>query len=151
MSGAQGHDEPEFKMSPSEERAHNGAMRIAGTKDPSSQTQKALASITLGFELIIVVLIGLSMYGLGVLDPRWLGLAIGGVLAVVALAGLALMRKGRVGINIGWALHVLMLASGFLVPAAFFVGLVFTALWVFCMVKGAKIDRDRMAWMAANS
>jgi hypothetical protein len=27
----------------------------------------------------------------------------------------------------------------------------FTALWVYCMVKGAKIDRDRAAWLAAQS
>ena len=143
--------EEELVLSPSEAAAHDSAMRISGANSGERSTRKALASIVLGFELIIVVLIGLTIFGLGITDPRWLGLAIGGVLAVVALAGLALMRKGRVGINIGWALHVLMLASGFLVPAAFFVGLVFTALWVFCMVKGAKIDRDRMAWMAANS
>lgn len=149
MSEAEASPE-DFVLSPSENAAHDTALRIAGSKDLSMRTQKALASIVLGFELIIVVLIGLTLFGLGILDPRWLGLVIGGGLAIVTLAGLGFMRLGRVGINIGWALHVLMIATGFLVPMAFAVGAIFTALWVFCMVKGSSMDRDRAAWLAAQ-
>ncbi|MHA3683113.1 DUF4233 domain-containing protein [Leucobacter sp. HY1908] len=142
----------ELTLSPSEASAHNAALRISGAAagDTAMRTQKALASIVLGFELIIVVLIGLTLFGLGTLEPRALGLVIGGVLGLVTIVGLALMRVGRAGIITGWVLHVLMLATGFLVPMAFFVGGIFTALWIFCMVKGAKIDRDRAVWLAAQ-
>lgn len=142
----------ELTLSPSETSAHNAALRISGgaASDSPMRTQKALASIVLGFELIIVVLIGLTLFGLGTLEPRALGLVIGGGLGLVTLVGLALMRVGRAGIITGWVLHALMLATGFLVPMAFFVGGIFTALWVYCMVKGSKIDRDRAAWLAAH-
>nr|WP_233613522.1 DUF4233 domain-containing protein [Leucobacter edaphi] len=126
-------------------------MRISGARRGGQSTQKALASIVLGFELIIVVLIGLTLFGLGTLEPRELGLYIGGGLAVVIIAGLGLMRVGRVGIIIGWAVHALMLLTGILLPMAIIVGALFSALWVYCMVKGASIDRGREAWIAQQS
>ncbi|MGO1538533.1 MAG: DUF4233 domain-containing protein [Leucobacter sp.] len=143
------HDE-EFNLSPSETMAHNSAMRLSGAKRGERSTQKALASIVLGFELIIVILIGLTLFGLSVLEPRELGLYLGGALSIIGIVGLAMMRVGKVGIVIGWAFHVLLLATGFLLPPAFVVGLLFGALWVYCMVKGAQIDRDRSAWIAAQ-
>lgn len=148
-AGAAGDPEPEeLVLSPSEAAAHDSATRIAG--NGVMRTQKALASIVLGFELIIVVLIGLTLFGLSALEPRELGLYIGGVLALVTVLGLALMRVGRVGILTGWVLHALMLATGFLIPMAFVVGGIFTALWIYCMVRGAKIDRDRVAWLSGQ-
>lgn len=141
----------EFVMSPSETMAHNSAMRISGARQGQRSTQKALASVVLGFELIIVVLMGLTLFGLSVLEPRELGLYIGGVLALVIVVGLGLMRRGRVGIIIGWVVHVLMLAVGILLPMAVLVGLLFTGLWIYCMVKGSQIDRDRLAWEGSQS
>lgn len=137
--------EDELVLSPSEARALNSANRLSG-----GRTQKALASIVLGFELIIVVLIGLTIFGLGLLEPRELGLVIGGVLALGCILGLGLMRIGRVGIVIGWVVHALMLATGFLLPPAFVVGGLFTALWVYCMARGSQIDRDRQRWLDAQ-
>ncbi|SJN08122.1 Membrane protein [Leucobacter sp. 7(1)] len=144
-------NEPELVLSPSETMAHNSAMRISGSTRGGTSTQRSLASIVLGFELIVVVLIGLTLYGLGTLEPRELGLYLGGGLAVVIILGLALMRRDRVGITIGWVVHGLMLATAFLLPMALIVGILFTALWVYCMVKGSQMDRDRAAWIAANS
>lgn len=145
-------DAPEdLTLSPSETMAHNSAMRIAGARSGGRSTQRALASIVLGFELIIVVLIGLTIFGLALLQPRELGLYLGGGLAVVIIVALAVMRREKAGIYLGWAVHVLMLGCGFVLPAAFFVGVIFTALWVYCMVKGAQIDRDRSAWEALQS
>lgn len=143
-------EEPELQLSPSETMAHNSAMRISGAKKDGTSTQKSLASIVLGFELIVVVLIGLTLYGLGTLEPRTLGLYLGGGLALVIIVGLALMRRDRVGIIIGWIVHGLMLATAFLLPMALLVGILFTALWIYCMVKGSQMDRDRAAWIAAQ-
>lgn len=146
-----GHDEePELRLSPSETMAHNSAMRLAGARRGPRSTQKALASIVLGFELIIVVLIGLTLFGLSVLEPRELGLVIGGGLAAVIVLGLATVRLGRIGIVIGWIVHALMLGTAILLPQALIVGLLFTALWIYCMIKGAQIDRARLQWLAAQ-
>lgn len=133
-------DDDDLVLSPSEARALNSVNRLSG-----GRTQKALASIVLGFELIIVVLIGLTIFGLGVLEPRELGLYIGGALALGCVLGLALMRVGRAGIIIGWIVHALMLATAILLPPALIVGGLFTALWIYCMIKGSDIDRARAA------
>lgn len=137
----------ELRLSPSETAAHNAAMRVAGAAhgEVEAKTQRALASITLGFELVIVVLIGLAIFGLSLLEPRELGLWIGGGLAVACVLSLAVMRFGRAGIILGWLVHVLMLATAFILPASLFVSILFTGFWVFCMVKGTQIDRERAA------
>lgn len=145
-------DESELRLSPSETVAHNAAMRVAGASrgEIEARTQRALASITLGFELIVVVLIGLAIFGLGLLEPRELGLWIAGGLALACILALSLMRFGRTGIWLGWLVHALMLSTAFILPMALVVGLLFTGLWVFCMIKGAQIDRDRAAYLAQH-
>lgn len=150
VNGAGAADEPELELSPSETMAHNSAMRISGARRGGQSTQKALGSIVLGFELIVVVLFGLTMFGLSTLDPRELGLYIGGGLALVMILGLAFMRREQVGILIGWIAHALMLATAILLPMSLIVSLLFTALWIYCMVKGSQMDRDRAAWIAAQ-
>ncbi|WP_244301032.1 DUF4233 domain-containing protein [Leucobacter insecticola] len=141
----------ELVLSPSEERAHNAALRVSGAGSGQRSTQRALASIVLGFELIIVVLIGLTIFGLGITEPREIGLYLGGGLALVIIVALGIMRRGKVGIYLGWAVHALMLASAIILPMALVVGVLFTALWVFCMVKGTQLDRDRARWIAEQS
>lgn len=142
----------EFELSPSETVAHNAAMRVSGAASGAVEmkTQRALASITLGFELIVVVLIGLAIFGLGLLEPRELGLWLAGGLALACVLALGLMRFGRLGIVLGWIVHALMLATAFIMPMALIVAGLFTALWVFCMIKGAQIDRARAKWLAES-
>lgn len=140
--------EDDFQLSPSEAAAHNSAMRISGATENGRSTRKALASIVLGFELIIVVLMGLTIFGLGVTDPRWIGLAIGAGLALMCLVALATMRVGEVGITLGWVTHGLMLLTGFVLPVSLFVSAIFTALWIYCIVRGKKIDDERARWGA---
>ena len=143
-------DADELRLSPSETLAHNSAMRVAGAGragDPSAKTQRALASIVLGFELIVVFLIGMTVFGLRVLQPAELGIWGGLGLCAVIIVGLSTMRIGRLGIAIGWAVHALILLSGFVLPMALIVGVIFTALWIYCMVKGAAIDRDRERYL----
>lgn len=144
-------EEPELVLSPSETAAHDSAMRIAGARRGPTSTQKALASIVLGFELFIVALFGLTIFGMAVLEPREMGLFVGGGLALVILVGLVGMRRGRFGILVGWIVHVLMLLTAILLPMSLIVSVLFTALWVYCMVRGARIDRDRAAWLASQS
>lgn len=146
--GAPGGDE--LPLSPSETFAHNSAMRVSGgARDGSAmKTQRALASIVLGFELIVVFLIGMTVFGLGILEPRELGIWGGLGLCALIVVALGLMRFGRVGIVLGWVVHGLVLLSGIVLPMALVVGVIFTALWIYCMVKGAQIDRNRVRYLA---
>jgi hypothetical protein len=112
--------------------------------------RRSLASIVLGFEVIVVFLAALVIWGLaptenGTFDlPPWVALAAGGVLILGLVATIGLLRF-RWGYGVGWALQALILASGILNPAMFFVGAIFGGLWAYCMVVGARIDRERTA------
>jgi hypothetical protein len=98
----------------------------------------------LAFELVIVFLGGLTIFGLNAINPRELGIVIGVGLALLMIIALALMRTS-LGLPLGWAAQVGMLATGFLVTALFVVGALFFGLWIYCMVVGGRMDRDRVA------
>jgi hypothetical protein len=83
-----------------------------------------------------VVLIGLSDLGAG------LSLTIGGGLAVACFVAAGLMRR-PVGFWLGHLIQVVTLALGFVVPAMFFLGVCFGALWFGSYALGARIDRER--------
>lgn len=136
----------DIELSPSEARAHNFAAQAAGRRS----TKKTLANIVLGFELFVVFLVGLTMFGLQTFTPPYIGLAIAGVVGVGIVIAIALMRLGRVGIVLGWILHVLYFAAGLVLTPAYFVAAVFGALWVYCVLKGGQIDRDRTATIPLN-
>ncbi|MFP5345894.1 MAG: DUF4233 domain-containing protein [Actinomycetes bacterium] len=74
----------------------------------------------------------------------------GTALALACLAGAALVRF-RGGLVLGSVLQVLVLATGLWVPAMFFLGAVFVAMWVWFLVLGRRIDADRAAWAAAEA
>lgn len=105
-------------------------------------TRKSLASVVLGFELIIVFLGGLTIFGLNAVTPRELGIVIGVALAVLMILGLALMRT-RLGLPIGWFAQACMLATGFILPGLFIAGGLFAGLWIYCWIVGGRIDKQR--------
>lgn len=117
--------------------------------------QRSLASIVLGFEIFVVFLAALAIWGLAVDDempfglPRWSILVVGGVAVLLTVVTIGLLRY-RWAYWIGWGIQVLILASGVLNPAMFIVGLVFGGMWAYCMVVGARIDRNRAAHDAAG-
>ncbi len=112
--------------------------------------RRSLASIVLGFETIVVFLAALVFWGLsrggsgpfGL--PDWAPLVGGGILILGMLATLALLRYDWAYV-LGWALQVLILVSGLLNPAMYVVGAVFGGMWAYCMIVGARIDRERAA------
>ena len=103
--------------------------------------KRSLGSIVLGFETIVVFLAALVFYGLGALPPV-IALGGGAVLVVVFLATIALLRFPW-GYVIGWILQVIMVASGFLNPVMFVVGALFGGMWVYSMVTGTRIDKQK--------
>ncbi len=84
------------------------------------------------------------------MEPRELGLWLAGGLVFVCIVALAFMRVGRVGIWLGWIVHALMLLTAIILPMSLIASIPFTALWVYCMVKGTQIDRDRAAYFAGG-
>ncbi|WP_345764412.1 DUF4233 domain-containing protein [Diaminobutyricibacter sp. McL0608] len=111
--------------------------------------RESLGSIVLGFELIIVFLGALVLFGLHSL-PAPVALGGGAALVVLMIVAVALLRY-PVGIILGWAVQLIVIAAGLLVPAFFIVGAIFTAMWTYCMIVGGRIDRrDRLARESAE-
>lgn len=102
--------------------------------------KRTLATIVLGFEVIVVALAALVIFGLQALPP---GLALGGgaVLGLAMVAVLALLRYEWAYV-VGWILQLIMVGAGFLNPAMFFVGGMFAAMWAYCMIAGSRIDNQ---------
>jgi len=118
-------------------------------RSPRSLRQ-TLASMVLALETIVVFLAALVIWGLaptenGTLDlPPWVALVAGGALIVGLILTIGLLRYPW-GYAVGWVLQALIVAAGFLNPAMFFVGALFGGMWWYCMVAGARIDRERTA------
>lgn len=140
---------PELVLSPSERIGYTTATKLSGGARHGS-TQRALASVVLGFEMVIIFLTGLTLFGLNVFQPREAGLIIGGVVCLMCIIALALMRS-RAGIILGWIVQLLLVIGGFWLPAIWVVALMFGGLWIYCMVRGAAIDRARVAYLGASS
>jgi hypothetical protein len=141
--------EPERGSEPEPALEPAGPAPEAEPAAPRSVRQ-SLAMIVLGFEVIVVFLAVLVIWGLsrgaegsGGL-PSWVVLVAGGVIIVGLIATIGLLRF-RWAYVLGWVLQVLIVASGFLNPAMFVVGVLFGGMWAYCMVAGSRIDRQRAA------
>ncbi|MGO4782502.1 DUF4233 domain-containing protein [Cryobacterium sp. W22_MBD10_FK3] len=105
----------------------------------SGSVRRSLASIVLGFELVVVFLATLVIFGLSDL-PAWVTLGGGALLCLIMVATLGLLRYNWAYV-VGWAVQVIIVATGFLNPAMFFVGALFAGMWAYCMITGSRIDR----------
>ncbi|MGO4691116.1 DUF4233 domain-containing protein [Glaciibacter sp. 2TAF33] len=103
--------------------------------------KRSLASIVLGFELVVVFLGALVLFGLGSLPPT-VALGGGAALCLVMVATIALLRFPFAYL-VGWAVQAVIILSGIFNPALFVVGLIFAALWTYCMISGTRIDRQK--------
>lgn len=70
------------------------------------------------------------------------GAAVGGASLIAVLCFLTAGMLGRPGgYVIGSILQVAILATGFVVPAMFFVGGIFAVLWVIALRQGGRLER----------
>jgi hypothetical protein len=104
-------------------------------------TWRMLASV-LGSQALVILLGALLARGHAIADGAdnaqtllWAGCG----LAVLAFVAAGLLR-GPLGLPLGWLVQLLTWLSAFVVPAMIGVGLIFTGLWVLCLVKGQGID-----------
>ncbi|MEU7277228.1 DUF4233 domain-containing protein [Streptomyces sp. NPDC045431] len=65
----------------------------------------------------------------------------------VLLCGM-ITRPG--GLQLGWALQIALITSGFVVPIMFFLGAVFAGLWWASIHYGRKIDEAKARWAAQS-
>ncbi len=79
--------------------------------------------------------------------PATAYLIVGSALAVLCIVAAGLMRT-PVGVTLGWLLQVATLASAVVVPLMGVVAVIFTALWVTCLVQGTRIDTAQERWAA---
>jgi hypothetical protein len=109
----------------------------------TTSVRRSLGSIVLGFESVIMFLAALVAFGLKAL-PALPALGGGAVLCIglVACAGLLRFRWGFI---VGWALQAAIVATALLVPVMWIVAALFVALWTYCMIVGARIDREKAA------
>lgn len=104
-------------------------------------TMLALQAIILG--LAIPVMITVEDV------PPALASLIGGGLAVLCIVVAGLLRKPWAYV-VGHLIQVATIATGFLAPIMFFIGLMFLALWLGAYFLGRKIEADKARWAAAG-
>lgn len=111
-------------------------------------TTESLLSIVLLLEAILLFFVSLVLFGLKTLSPA---VAFGGGAGavVVILLTIALVRW-PVGVVIGCAIQLGLIALGLLNPVMYVVGVGFAAFWTWCLVRGRQIDRARRDYLAAH-
>jgi hypothetical protein len=118
-------------------------------RERNKSTKRALSSILMAFESLVVFFATLVAFGTKALGPTtenaatvW---AVGLTLAVTLIVTPALL--GKPGSYIfGWALQIVVVFTGVWVPLMYVVGGIFLCLWIWAMVAGGTIDKARAAY-----
>ncbi|MHA7986742.1 DUF4233 domain-containing protein [Rathayibacter sp. CAU 1779] len=124
------------------------APRRAPRQRRARGAQESLGAIVLGFELVVVFLGTLVVFGLHAL-PAAAALGGGAALIVLMIVAIPLLRF-RIGYWLGWVVQLAVVAAGFLVGMLFIVGAIFTAIWAYAMIAGARLDRRNAEARAAG-
>ncbi|QNE48462.1 DUF4233 domain-containing protein [Glaciihabitans sp. INWT7] len=109
---------------------------------------ESLLSIALLLEAVLVFFVVMVAFGLQVLPtPAVFG---GGALLVVLLIVAGRLAGRPPGVWLGWALQVVLIALGILLPLMYFIGAIFAAIWIYCFVTGRRLDRGKAAYLLDN-
>lgn len=103
--------------------------------------RRAMCAGMLVLQAVVLFLTGvvtIGMTDIGAVASLSLGL---GLAVLCVLAAGMLGRPG--GYVLGWAVQVVSIGLGFVVPAMFFLGVVFGGLWATAYFLGIRIDRER--------
>ena len=96
----------------------------------------SLEAITLGLTTPVMITVT------DVPTPTALAIGLGLMLACLLVAG---MLRSEWAYGLGWALPVVAIGLGLVVPFMFALGLIFAALWAAAYLLGLKIERERAA------
>jgi hypothetical protein len=122
---------------------------VEATPRPRRSATQSLLSIVLALEAILVFFLMMTAFGLDLLPPAVVFGA--GIALIVVLAAAGRVVSKPWGVWFGHALQVVLIALGFLLPAMFFVGAVFAALWIYCFLAGRRLDRRNEAIIRSQS
>jgi hypothetical protein len=100
---------------------------------------RGIAASILVFEGLVVMFATLVALDLSDIEDGTLW-AIGGTVAVLCVLSAGLLGR-RWGYLVGSAVQLLVIAAGFVVPAMFFMGVVFAGLWFLALHLGRKVER----------
>ncbi|SEM55864.1 DUF4233 domain-containing protein [Nonomuraea pusilla] len=99
---------------------------------------RRLGASVLGMEAIVAGLLTPVAISVGGVTP---GLAFTAGLGLAALCVVAAgLLKKPFGYVLGSVTQVLAIATGFLVPAMFFLGTIFTALWITAIIVARRVE-----------
>ncbi len=127
------------------DRSSSGSEGGGSSRRPRRQrsVSESLLSIVLALEAFVVFFASLTIFGLKVLEPQlpaWAALPGGGIFILVLLGTAAVLRFPW-GVAIGWVLQAAIIALGILAPLMFVVGAGFAGLWIYCFIRGRRLDR----------
>jgi len=66
-----------------------------------------------------------------------------GVATALCLVGAGTLRRARWGYLVGWVAQVATIALGVLTPWMYAMGIIFSLIWVTCVVLGRRIEAHR--------
>lgn len=106
---------------------------------PRRSATHSLLSIVLALDAVLVFFVMMTAFGLHLLPPAVVfGFGVG---LIVVLAAVGRLVAKPWGVWIGHGLQLVLIALGFVLPAMFFVGALFAALWIYCFIAGRRLDR----------
>jgi hypothetical protein len=105
---------------------------------------RVLGSSVLALEAIVVLLAIPVALTTTSPDRPWLVALALALLAVLCILAIGAVARPQ-GPAVGWVVQALVIASGFLVPAMFVLGIIFAALWFGAVRLGTRADAARRA------
>ncbi len=102
---------------------------------------RSMCAGMLVLQAVVLFLTGVVSIGLTDLGAA-ASLSLGGGLALLCVVAAGLLGRPG-GYALGWAVQVVSIGLGFLVPVMFFLGVVFAALWATAYFLGRVIERER--------
>ncbi len=128
-----------------------------GTPKKRRSIKVTFASVVLTLEALVVLFATLTAFGLlrDTISPVLI-LSVGIALAIALVGACAFLTKPY-GIAIGWILQLVIIATGFIEPTMFLIGVLFALTWLYGIRTGIRLDaenveRDRQQaeWERAN-
>ncbi|MET7761651.1 DUF4233 domain-containing protein [Streptomyces sp. NPDC005393] len=110
---------------------------------------RTLCASTLIGEFFVIGFAGLVAMKMSDLSMGTVWTVCGVAMALCVLLCGALSRPGAV--QIGWALQIGLVLSGFIVTTMFFLGVVFAALWWASVYFGRKVDEAKARFAASSA
>ena len=113
-----------------------------GQKKKERSVFALFTSTVLLCEAFVIAFFGLMLYGLNQ-DDGGLWMLIGALVFALLTGATARFVNKPAGLVVGWIIQIVLIASGFLEPFGFLVGIAFALAWWYAVVKGKQIDREK--------